>query len=93
MKEEKEQGLLQEKIVPCPHHKNEILKLLNDLHTLSNSVNKRLLAAASSLHSHCAMCNCCVGCSPSLSCGDSGHAATPQNEDEWSTFNTCLMHQ
>lgn len=35
--------------VPHPHHKNKILKLLNDLHTLSNAVNKKILAAA--LHS------------------------------------------
>jgi len=52
MKKEKEQGLLQEKKntkVPHPHHKNKILILLYDLHTLSNTVNKRILASA--LHS------------------------------------------
>lgn len=77
--------------VPHPHHKNEILKLLNDLHILSNTVYKILLAAAS-LHSHSAMCNCCTGCSPSPSCGDSEHAATSKKKDERYTLNTCLMY-
>jgi len=35
--------------IPHPHHRNKILKSLNDLHILSNTVNKMILAAA--LHS------------------------------------------
>jgi len=35
--------------VPHPHHKNKILKLLNELHTLSNAVNKKDFGSSPSL--------------------------------------------
>jgi hypothetical protein len=35
-------GVIEEKIFPHSHHKNKILKLLNDLHTISDTVNTLL---------------------------------------------------